>query len=427
MIKKQTTPPTSNFTILDNQILKSNTLSLASKALYSMIKSYPASWIYSIQGLAAHCDNSKTAIKKALCELQTAHIIVCKKTNPTSKAVGNLSVSLCENHQTVNTKKGETKGYVCVPNHLITSKTLSLKEKGLLLLLLCLPATNKASTDELIRFTSTKTYSMRHTTNSLITKGFLKKEIVRNAENKNEALITIYEAPTNTTNTTKTPIAISTDNNNAIRMDETNTTRDIKTPLHAPSPAKKTEELFSLLSNIRDNNSNNITNHSKPTYYALLTATSVKNIIETMMNPPSYADSRHNLPYITTHTNLEDYLTNAIQRQINYECFREKDRSLLDRIISTIKRIYTSPSKSWLISGNETNMFRIQRRVGRLVHEDIAFVIEQLNNHPVSIHHVDAYLTKCLLNANDDRLAKEADDAFAFKMKRLLYANAWRA
>lgn len=64
-----------DFTVMSNHHLKNKELSLKAKGLLSLILSLPDEWDYSIKGLAKLSKDNITAVRTAVCELESAGYI----------------------------------------------------------------------------------------------------------------------------------------------------------------------------------------------------------------------------------------------------------------------------------------------------------------------------------------------------------------
>ena len=81
---------TKNYTVMSNEHLKDNRLSLKAKGLLSVMLSLPDTWDYSINGLVAICKESETAVKSTLSELKSCGYLVVTKKMPNETGSGRI-------------------------------------------------------------------------------------------------------------------------------------------------------------------------------------------------------------------------------------------------------------------------------------------------------------------------------------------------
>ena len=81
---------TKNYTVMSNEHLKDNRLSLKAKGLLSVMLSLPDTWDYSISGLVAICKESETAVKSTLNELKSFGYLVVTKKMPDETESGRI-------------------------------------------------------------------------------------------------------------------------------------------------------------------------------------------------------------------------------------------------------------------------------------------------------------------------------------------------
>jgi len=79
-----------NFTVMNNQHLRSKNLSLKAIGLLSKVLSLPDGWNYSIDGLAAICKESQSAVKSALTELKEWGYLKIAKLTPDQTQSGRI-------------------------------------------------------------------------------------------------------------------------------------------------------------------------------------------------------------------------------------------------------------------------------------------------------------------------------------------------
>lgn len=78
------------FTIVPNEILRDNTLSLRAKGLLSMVFSLPETWNFSVAGLAAICKESEEIVNNTLKELKAAGFLIVDKKMPNETESGRI-------------------------------------------------------------------------------------------------------------------------------------------------------------------------------------------------------------------------------------------------------------------------------------------------------------------------------------------------
>lgn len=100
-----------NYTVMSNEHLRNNTLSLKAKGLLSMVLSLPDDWNYSIEGLTSICKESKHTVESVIKELKEhGYLEIIKKLpNDTSSGRFEYEYVFYENSQKQEPKKQEPK------------------------------------------------------------------------------------------------------------------------------------------------------------------------------------------------------------------------------------------------------------------------------------------------------------------------------
>lgn len=80
-----------NFTVLSNEMLREQQMSLKAKGLLAVMLSLPPDWNYSINGLVAICKENLTAVKTALRELKENGYLTIMKCSPTKETHGKIT------------------------------------------------------------------------------------------------------------------------------------------------------------------------------------------------------------------------------------------------------------------------------------------------------------------------------------------------
>ena len=79
-----------NFTVLSNEMLRENNMSLKAKGLLAIMLSLPDDWDYSVNGLVAICKEKLTAVKSALEELKANGYLRVTKLLPNETESGHF-------------------------------------------------------------------------------------------------------------------------------------------------------------------------------------------------------------------------------------------------------------------------------------------------------------------------------------------------
>ena len=100
-----------NYTVMSNEHLRNNTLSLKAKGLLSMVLSLPDDWNYSIEGLTSICKESKHTVESVIKELKEhGYLEIIKKLpNDTTSGRFEYEYVFYENSQKQEPKKQEPK------------------------------------------------------------------------------------------------------------------------------------------------------------------------------------------------------------------------------------------------------------------------------------------------------------------------------
>lgn len=142
---------TQGFTIINNIITRDPNMKLKDRGMYAVLKSLPDGWQLSVAGMVAILKEGKEAVSASLRSLEKAGYLERHKLQARGRMMGtewnivvqkNSYVPQCQCQKVEENTiilRNHTQGYTVVSNTILKNKELSLKDKGMMIMLMSFP------------------------------------------------------------------------------------------------------------------------------------------------------------------------------------------------------------------------------------------------------------------------------------------------